>query len=198
MLRGKLIHVPVSVERIARDEQTVSFPPQDSFLLTYQEFVRYFADRNTITAHDFVVGAHFVYGWMPTILELKNARANTPGIVAILNLVKRGHAIGVAELTLLKETINNSLVGPSKLLHFVNPESYAIWDRRVFKYIHGKDPWDYQIGDPDKYLDYLALCKAITQDRGFPPIHNSMNAKIGYPVSAYRALELIMHMIGGK
>ena len=190
--------MPISVKQIARDEQRVSFQPEDSYLLSYQEFVRYFADRDTITAHDFVIGAHFVYGWMPTILELKNVRANTPKVVAVLNSVKRGEAIGVDELTLLKETINNSLVGPSKLLHFVNPQSYAIWDSRVFRYIHGKVPWDYQIGNPHKYLEYLALCKEMTRDSRFPPIHHSMNAKIGYLVSAYRALELVMHMNGGK
>ena len=186
--------MPASIEQITRDEQRVSFQPGDSYLFSYREFIRYFEGVEVITAHHLVLGAHLAYGWMPTILEMNNIPDNLEDAVEVLNAVKRAEAVGVAELTALKNTINNSLVGTSKLLHFINPHSYAIWDRWVFRYINGRNPHHYQVNDPRKYLAYLDLCNEISQNKGFPPIHASMNRKIGYPVTAYRALELVMFM----
>jgi hypothetical protein len=188
--------MPVPIGHIARDAEKVTFQPNDSFLLSYKEFILYFEGLETITAHHFVIGAHFAYGWMPTILDLKQPHENLSSAVVILNDVKRGRLIGTQELTLLRDTINNSLVGTSKLLHFINPNIYAIWDSRVCKYITGHVPYDYAV-NPEYYVAYLANCKQLTQDPNFPPIYASMNKKIGYTVTPYRAVELVMFMNGG-
>jgi len=156
----------------------------------------YFKGLEAITDHHFVIGMHFTYGWMPTILELKKPHENLSCAVDILNDVKRGKMIGIQDLILLRDTINNSLVGTSKLLHFINPDLYAIWDSRVYNYITGHTPHQYQIRNPANYVAYLADCGQLTQDPGFPPIHASMNQKIGYKVTAYRAVELVMFMNG--
>jgi hypothetical protein len=61
--------------------------------------------------------------------------------------------------------INNSMVGVSKLLHFINPERYAIWDRRVASYPQRTYHWS------GAYLDYLALCHTLVGDARFLPVH---------------------------
>ena len=189
--------MPISIERIVLDEENVNFPPGDSFLLSYREFVHYYKNLDTITSHNFVIGAHFTYGWMPRILKLHNAQENFPLVVDILNEVKSGRIIGSTELLTLRDTINNSLVGASKLLSFTNPNNYAIWDRRVYTYINGHAPHEYQIRDPANYLAYLSNCEELTKDEMFKPVHASMNEKIGYEVTPYRAVELVMFMNGG-
>jgi len=73
---------------------------------------------------------------MPKVRQLKNTPFEE--IIAILNRAKIGEPLKVKELDALKACINNSLVGASKLLHFINPEQYAIWDSKIFKYVTGR------------------------------------------------------------
>lgn len=93
---------------------------------------------------------------------------------------------------MLKGLIDNSLVAVSKLLHFVRPDLYAIWDSRVYTYVNGSYS-QYLIQMPRNYLAFLDNCGEIIQDGRFRPVHASMNQKIGYEVSPLRALELVMY-----
>ena len=94
-------------------------PTEDSYIKTYPEFIQYFKNISNISKHDLVISSHFVYGWMPTIIELKFQDMEV--VLNSLNKAKNGAMLTVGELELLKKTINNSLVGLSKLLHFINP-----------------------------------------------------------------------------
>ena len=73
----------------------------------------------------------------------------------IFNKVKQGHLISTQELQILKNAFNNSLVGVSKLLHFIQPEKYAIWDSRVFRFLSGNEPHVSIFKQPETYLSYL-------------------------------------------
>jgi len=188
----------VSFEQLAHAEKETKLDPADSFLVAYREFVAYFASLNTITEHDLIIGAHFVYGWMPRMLVLKNPKERLPDAVKVLNRVKQGHPATAQDLVCLRDLIDNSLVATSKLLHFINPNICAIWDSRVYRFINSKSPFDYQSKDPNNYLAYLANCQELWQDKDFPALHESMNRKIGYSVSSYRAIELVMYMNGGE
>lgn len=190
--------MPISIEQIARDERRVSFQPRDSYVYSYREFLRYFEGVREITAHHLVLGAHMTYGWMPTILKLRNASESADTAAAILNAARRDDILSVAQLSLLKSLINNSMVGSSKLLHFINPHSYAIWDSKVCACLNNEGPPYHRVDSPVDYLAYLDLCKRITHDTSFSTIHNSMNSKIGYVVSTYRALELVMFMCSSE
>ena len=46
-------------------------PTEDSYIKTYPEFIQFFKNINSISKYDLVISSHFVYGWMPTIIELK-------------------------------------------------------------------------------------------------------------------------------
>jgi len=187
----------VSIDQIIRDEKNVILSPTDSYLLCYPEFISYFANLETITRHSLVIGAHFSYGWMPTILTLKFGRQEPedvfPAAVAILNEAKRGSLIGEKQLTFLKHLVNNSVVGSSKLLHFINPHVYAIWDTHVCHYVNARSSHHYKVDRPGDYFVYLDNCGAIIRDRRFGQVHASMNEKIGYDVTAYQAVELAMY-----
>ena len=42
----------------------------DSYIISYPHILSYFSALETIGGADVVRGAHMVYGWMPTVLDL--------------------------------------------------------------------------------------------------------------------------------
>ncbi|MBO9497420.1 hypothetical protein J7438_25535 [Thalassotalea sp. G20_0] len=165
--------------------------PEYTYHKSYRYFVQYFADKSELTEQELMIGANLTYGWMPTIMNFK--ANNFEGALNILNKAKLAERISTDELLALKSLINNSLVGVSKLLHFVNPDVYAIWDSRVCHFLLGKS-YKYIIEKPDLYWEYLNLCERVSKDLAFQPIHNSFENSVRYKVSALRVVEQLMFM----
>mgnify|MGYP004538318209 CR=1 FL=1 len=177
------------LDQIIRIAKKNSYKDQSNYLLSYQYFIEYFKNNEIITLENIVIGISFTYSWMPTILktiELKNAE----DILRILNNVKKGILIKETELWILKKTFNNSLVGTSKLLHFINPEQYAIWDSRVFQFLYHEKPYKYKLEQPALYLEYLQLIQNLIDETNFDIFFQLMTKSIGYQISPFRALEL--------
>lgn len=160
-----------------------------SYELSYPFFIQYFEDRPILTRQDFIIGANFTYAWMPTIFNFKNL--DIENATRLSNNVKNGVILCEADLLLLKSVINNSLVGTSKLLHFINPNNYAIWDSRVLKFLSGKG-YKHTLEKPNLYKLYLDLCKQVTQHSDFESLLDRYNELVGYQVSPLRLAELIM------
>jgi hypothetical protein len=118
---------------------------------------------------------------------LKFKHTNFDEAAEILNQVKQGRIIEDNEYQFLIGLINNSIVGVSKLLHFIKPNLYAIFDSRVAKYLNCS------CCRLDKYKDYLELCNKLIKDPKFRGVHMAVNKKIGNCVSALRAIELVMY-----
>ena len=163
--------------------------PEHSYHKSYFHFINYFAERNEITEQDLVIGSNFTYGWMPTILNFKSADFQLA--VDALNRAKATARISSTDLMVLKGLINNSLVGVSKLLHFINPQVYAIWDSRVCNFLTGKSHKQ-KVENIERFWSYLDLCERVTRARGFEQIHASFADHIGYAVSPMRIPEQIM------
>ncbi len=179
------------IDRIVADEPAVTFQADDPFTHSYFEFLRYFRDLSQINRHHVIISANFVYGWMPTMLRFGSTQFEQAA--AILNRVKHSQEMNDDDLSFLINLINRSLVGVSKLLHFVNPEQYAILDSRVSSYLHLNPS---SLNEPRTYRDYLRECREVIEQPEFKQVHNSINRKIGQPVTALRALELVMHTMG--
>ncbi len=75
-------------------------PIEDSYINTYPEFILFFKNINIISKHDLVISSHFVYGWMPTIIELKFQYMED--VLKSLNKAKNGVILTIVELELLK------------------------------------------------------------------------------------------------
>ena len=129
------------------------------------------------------------------MLELYEPAEGYQSMVNRLNELKRGGELTSTDLLQLKPIINNSLVGSSKLLHCLNPEKFAIWDRRVCRFVRGTAN-NYQVEKPSNYLAYLEDCKQLMRTIEFPEVHQRIDAAIGYHVSGMRALEWVMYMNG--
>lgn len=177
-------------------EPPTTIPKDKSYIISYPYMISFFRDKDTFTEADVVCGAHMIYGWMPTILDLYPAKSalNLSAAALLLTRVRQGFALTDQEIEQLACVINNSLVGASKLLHFVAPDNYAIWDSKICKYYLNKQAYAYRVNDVSAYKSYLSELLILKEDPRFPAFHESVNNKVGYLVSPLRALELIMFL----
>lgn len=167
---------------------------KSSYILSYPYLLSYFSSKQLIAAEDVVCGAHMVYGWMPTVLDLY---PHSPNIslaegADILNKAKNSGVLSDCEIEQLACLVNNSLVGASKLLHFVAPDFFPIWDSKIYTYLFRNKPYGYRIGDVSNYRLYLSRLDELRRDSRFGLFHDSVSNKVGYPISEIRALEVIM------
>lgn len=158
----------LTYEKLRSDVEKFTLAENDSYIETYPEFLRYFSSLEIIERHHLIISSHFVYGWMPTIIHLDIKDIDQ--ILLLLNAVKSGQILNREEIQRLKSCINNSMVGLSKLLHFINPTDYAIWDSRIFKYITDKKS-QYGIDKPENYLAYLENLKTIIAHKDYGELH---------------------------
>jgi hypothetical protein len=181
-------------DRLLRDERFVPEQSESPFTLTYFAFIAYFQELYEITSENVIIGANFTYGWMPTMLRLKNS--NFEEAAEVLRQAKFREALTNRDMQVLIDLMNNSIVGVSKLLHFVNPEDYAIWDSRVAAYLD-PDMSYYSFQRTATYREYLAQCCEVSQMNGFSSFKQTIDRKVGRSVTALRAIELVMYSKGG-
>jgi hypothetical protein len=186
------------MDRLFADERQTNIDRSNSFVISYPHFIAYFNSKEIISVSDFIIGAHFAYGWMPTMLEIytDNPDRDLQNGVAILNRVKNGEIITDNDFNFLIRVVNNSLVGTTKLLHFISPQVYGIWDSRVYSYFYQEKAYNYRVNKIENYREFLRKCDEIRGDTRFGEFHQSVNNKMGYDVSAVRAIEVIMFLNG--
>jgi hypothetical protein len=168
----------------------------NSFFTSYPEFLRYFDDIQNIERHNLIIGINFTYGWMPTIFDFRSDKFDAA--LTVLSRAKKGEQVSKEELETLKGLFNNSLVGTSKLLHFVSPNNFAIWDSRVYRYLTGEEPNEHRIGNCESYLKYLKFCNELTADSRFNNLRTTIEGQVEYPMTPLRLVELGMFLNGGK
>ena len=179
----------LSFENLKKDVETFILTENDSYVDSYSEFINYFKNLDWIEKHNLVIASHFVYGWMPTIIQLDTK--NVDEVLSILNGVKAGHYATENQLEVIKQCVNNSMVGTSKLLHFINPNLYAIWDSRIFRYITGKK-YSYGIEKPKAYMEYMEALNEIVNHPEYKSLHFEIERNFKYEISPLRAIEILM------
>lgn len=178
------------VFEVANDKTEFS---KSSYIESYPYLIEHFANIETLTVGHVVAGAHMIYGWMPTILHINKHKIDLQDVVIVLQVVKDGRDTPtLSELELLKKFMNNSVVGTSKMLHFVNPTQYPIWDSKICRFTNGEDSSTHRVSKLSTYLRYREKLHELMDDERFAGFHRSIETKIGYQVSGLRALELAM------
>jgi len=114
---------------------------RDAYGDTYRALIKLASASSDDPYYDAALSlACAVYGWMPTIL--KGSKIQELGSAFSLKKIKSIKSWEEAELFLLEiddvAPINNSWVGTSKFLHFLNPDIFPIWDSRVAVSFHSK------------------------------------------------------------
>lgn len=160
------------------------------YLKTHAAFLSFFRSQPVIDRNTVILGASLVYSWMPTMLTLELDGVDRSA--AILQKIRSGAQPSDADLARLKATINNSLVGASKVLHFVAPERMPIWDSRVCRFLGWPQS---RIADIPAYQRYRALAVEIAGMVAFARLHAAVQAQLGR-MSRLRTVELLMYLGG--
>lgn len=185
----------INIEKIF-DLEKITNIQHNSYIISYPSIIDFFASKSNLNQNDFICGTHMVYGWMPKILNL-HSTDQFKDATKILNKVREEKSISDEDLEKLKKHVNNSLIGTSKLLHFLLPDKFAIWDSNIYTFIHNQTS-TYQVQKILNYRDYLNQLEKLRTNSEFTGFHQSVNKKIGYDVSPLRALELIMFLNSPK
>ena len=107
-----------------------------------------------------LAAAHAVYGWMPTILKkIDNLLQMSNFVLGVKGLsfadarpiVERAATPGPGSVFF---SLNNSVVGTSKLLHFLLPDLFPIWDSRIARLFDFKNS---SHNRPPAYFSYFEL-----------------------------------------
>jgi len=177
-------------------ERNTVIPREKSYIISYPYILDYFQNINKFTARDFVCGAHIVYGWMPTILDLYPGKQNISleQGAELLTRTKQKGSLSTRDIENLASIVNNSLVGASKLLHFTSPNHYPIWDSNIYYFIFGDKPHNNRVRKVSNYLEYISQLQKIKNQPDFSLFHKSINTKLGYEVTPLRAIEIVMFL----
>lgn len=137
--------------------------------------------------------AHAAYGWMPTVLS---AGCFEDGFMSekdpILKIRKCRSASEIMSALPGVSPINNSWVGLSKVLHFINPEVFPIWDGRVARHFGLMHP--YQYNTKQCYEEYAAWIEKWSKENDFKDLICSVHKAYGYKMTHIRAAELYLFL----
>jgi hypothetical protein len=163
----------------------------DIYNESYQYFTGYFDKADPIGLDNFYIGVYFTYGWMPTIPEIK--LSDPKRLLACLNFVKAGNLLPDDDLLFLKGAVNNSIVGGSKLLHFIRPDIYPIWDSNIAAFFctDGK-LHAYAVNSVRIYKSYIDFVQNVIENQEFKPCYEVVSQCFIYPITPVRALEYIL------
>lgn len=162
-----------------------------TYLISYPHFIQYFNNVKTITFHELTIGINFTYGWMPTIFDYRSDQFTV--VLNILNRHKSGTIPNDNEMNILRNNFNNSIVGTSKLLHFINPNLMPIWDSRVYKYLTEENAHGYRVDNISNLRQYIAFCNILICDPRFNQAKSRIENIVGYSMSPMRITDLVMY-----
>ena len=154
-------------------EKCISIGQAKSYLLSYDGFVEHFKDAAHSDLKHIVASIFMVYGWMPTIPNIfkeinSDHRSYTiedlPEVVRTIKKItdETSEKDILTLIENLKPLVNNSLVGTSKFLHFINPEIFPIWDSKVANNMYGYKT-NYQFEKLENYKHYFLWIKCLRQ-----------------------------------
>ena len=81
----------------------------------------------------------------------------------------------------------------SKVLHFINPEFFPIWDSRVARHFRLK--YAYQINNRHHFLEYLTFVEENRKSDAVKRVQEAFVKEAGYSVSDVRACEFILFSV---
>lgn len=164
----------------------------EQYLRTYPQLLRSTAILAKEMGEDVLPAiAHMAYGWMPTILK-KFSDSKTDVVGSSTGCQSFEEASALIQ-SLDESPINNSWVGMSKVLHFMNPEFFPIWDSRVAKHFGLK--YDYQINKQNHFLEYLSFVSKHRNKDAVKKVKKAFVKEAGYSVSDVRACEFILFSV---
>ncbi len=199
-LMKSLLHNQPFDQQIAKLQDLAAhcdIEPDDRYLQVYFELLSSIQALLPLDRSKLVLVAHAVFGWMPTQLRVGTDRLDdalkilTPNSSGIISLTAE-------QIDVLAETFQTangrSVVAASKILHFIAPDQYPIWDRFV------ANRWGLEPNGASAAKNYLGLvnaCRRFAADTGGQAACDKLRQQLAtkryaYPMSQMRLLELML------
>jgi len=167
---------------IVNQANTITIPLGDSYLQTYPFLINGIKSLMPLNQDKLLIAGSSIFSWMPTQSKIDTTLLSA-SLAIITNL--KTHSLTKANLLQLANTFRtirgSSVVAASKLLHFLYPDEYPIWDSRVRQNYGHTPKKDHQ---SDIYMSYTATVKSLKSDRKVQTACANLNARInaaGYP-----------------
>lgn len=157
-----------------------------------------------------IQGILMTYGWMPRIPRLdfseeansiacSNLKENV-GFLSSFNHKSKDDVYlilseSVSDIEKLKKFVDNSLTAVSKILHFIRPEDFLIWDSKIRKALGISESYRNNI---KKYREYISAFKSLrkeyeSKDR-IKRILEEAKEIFQYNISFARLIELALYV----
>jgi hypothetical protein len=133
--------------------------------------------------------AHIAYGWMPTILKRYNPDQKELTRVFEAKEVGSFSEAKACVTGFNTSPINNSIVGLSKVLHFINPHYFPIWDSRVAIHFGIKNQ---SVNSVKKYHDYLDIITVLNKYDSTEMLQKLVSKELNFEITKTRSSELIL------
>jgi len=145
----------LNIEDLVKDTEALPFKRPDKYLYTYERYTKYYRNKDQLTQDDVITGIAFVYSWMPRILSIDTEKI--PEFIRLVDVYKTSAEKSNVEKVLnsAKECCGGSLVGASKLLHFIFPDSFPIYDSHVYRYCFPENKaYHHHVSKLKNYIQY--------------------------------------------
>ncbi len=148
-------------------------PQNNQLLTTYGSMLEFTKRNKSKFDKTTLIGlAHMAYGWMPTMIQ----NITIKDFSDWENLINAGSL----ESDFLKKVMNltnDSIVGASKLLHFLNPDLYPIYDSRVYKTILRKEKHNLS-KDVENYICYTKKLRLLSKESKGNPTFSKIEKEL--------------------
>ena len=142
--------------------------------------------------------ATMAYGWMPRIVRLDPDFVEHALAASVAAQAATPETFATIPMSVIASCLH-SVVGASKVLHFVNPAVFPIWDSSIEQFrLHGEAS-NAHMNDVAKYLEYAEEVHRIRAEAAFPNFFAQFNAALKsrltalgiepYDISEVRAIE---------
>jgi hypothetical protein len=164
--------------------------PTDRYVKSYPLLLKSTAHLCDAMGSNAVPGvAQIVYGWMPTILQnLTFDDHINDHLIAARQINDFQSAFNLVD-GLETSPINNSWVGLSKVLHFINPEFFPIWDSVVAKHFGVSN---HKIKQKKIYTKYMKFISENLEFKSVSTVQDLFEKRANYTISKVRACEFIL------
>ncbi len=170
---------------------------EHTYLSTYPEIIKFSQNSQLNDVQTFKMLALMTYAWMPRVLRIDDEY-----LVCAASQLSKAKDITKNNYKEIKiqpiADCLHSLVGASKILHFINPEVFPIWDSKI-QIIVGENNNNYTMKKSENYYRYVDIVYSLIENKKFYSFYKkynqanhkrlkSMNIE-QYDVSPVRAIE---------
>lgn len=164
------------------------FDPSDNYIASYPQMLA--ASKiliETMGSSGIPAISFMAYGWMPTILNYEINKSNNETIFSGFKVNSKTDACKLIQ-GIGESPVNNSWVGLSKLLHFINPKFFPIWDSRVAKHFNIMN--SYQVNKKLNFLKYINFIHDNMNNYYIEERRMDIENNFNYKMSNVRLIEL--------